>query len=283
MNLYPIEVNSDTSVTLEYDNYIIDASANNVTMTLPDMTGIGFGKSIIFSRVDQSNFTVTIVATATTIDGVASVIIPALGFRQIVYDNNDWHTIQGVGYSGYSGYSGISGYSGFSGISGYSGFSGLSGFSGNLANVAAVAHEWIDSVVAGVPHLSQPATTDLSDVVSWTDYSGTSTIVGWASFTTKILQYYKIGSLLFVQVNLIGASNSTSTTFTIPYTSNANTGSLQWLETMNTTDNGLVPSTGGFAEISASGTTVTVFKDFQRNAWTNSGLKGVQGFLVIAL
>lgn len=133
MNLYPIEVNSDTSVTLESDSYIIDASANDVVMTLPDMSGMGWGKSIIFSRIDQSNFTVTIVATATTIDGAASVTIPAGGFRQIVYDDDDWHTIQGVGYSGfsgYSGYSGTSGYSGFSGTSGYSGFSGISGYSG---------------------------------------------------------------------------------------------------------------------------------------------------------
>jgi len=53
--------------------------------------------------------------------------------------------------------------------------------------------------------------------VTWTDYSGTSTIIGWSSFTFKNLSYKKVGKLMFVTFRLVGTSNSTSTSFTLPY------------------------------------------------------------------
>lgn len=93
MNLYPIEISADTTVSLDYDTYIIDASLNDITITLPDMTGMGFGPAIKFKRVDTNPlFEVTIVATATTIDELPSITIPIGGDNQIEYDENDWHT-----------------------------------------------------------------------------------------------------------------------------------------------------------------------------------------------
>lgn len=57
---------------------------------------------------------------------------------------------------------------------------------------------------------------NLLDPTGWVDYSATSTIVGWSSFTTKIIRYRIIGKQIFVQFQLDGTSNSTSLTFTLP-------------------------------------------------------------------
>jgi len=93
MRLIPIAVAVNTSVSLDYDTYEINANANNITMTLPNMTGMGYGTGIVFKRVDTNPlFTVTITATATTIDGVASITIPIGGDIIIEYDNDVWST-----------------------------------------------------------------------------------------------------------------------------------------------------------------------------------------------
>jgi len=57
---------------------------------------------------------------------------------------------------------------------------------------------------------------------NWSDYGATSTIVGWASFTTKLIYYKKIGNTVFVSFYLAGTSNATGVSFTLPYT-NSNT------------------------------------------------------------
>lgn len=50
----------------------------------------------------------------------------------------------------------------------------------------------------------------------WYDYSELATIVGWSSFTTKVIQLnYREGAVHIV-INLEGTSNSTATTFTLP-------------------------------------------------------------------
>lgn len=61
---------------------------------------------------------------------------------------------------------------------------------------------------------------NLLDPTDWIDYSATSTIVGWSSFTTKIIRYRVIGKQVFFNVDLNGTSNSISTSFTLPYNSN---------------------------------------------------------------
>jgi len=54
---------------------------------------------------------------------------------------------------------------------------------------------------------------------AWTDYSTTSTTVGWSSISTKQIYTKKIGTTVFVAFYITGTSNSTSTTFTVPYAS----------------------------------------------------------------
>jgi len=51
----------------------------------------------------------------------------------------------------------------------------------------------------------------------WTDYSGTSTIVGWAASPTAVIDYKKIGKLVFCKFDITGTSNSTAASFTLPY------------------------------------------------------------------
>jgi len=94
-----LEINSNTTASLNYDGYLIDASANDVTVTLPDMTGMGDGKVFSFTRLDTSSFTVTIVATATTIDGGASIIIAVDSFNTISLFDSVWKSTQSSGYS----------------------------------------------------------------------------------------------------------------------------------------------------------------------------------------
>ena len=50
---------------------------------------------------------------------------------------------------------------------------------------------------------------------AWIDYSATSTIVGWSSFTIKEIWILIVGDILFCQFLLNGTSNSTTTSFTI--------------------------------------------------------------------
>lgn len=57
---------------------------------------------------------------------------------------------------------------------------------------------------------------NLLDPTDWVDYSATSTIVGWSSFTTKQIRYRIIGKQMFVVYKIFGTSNSTATTFTLP-------------------------------------------------------------------
>jgi hypothetical protein len=51
---------------------------------------------------------------------------------------------------------------------------------------------------------------------AWVDYSATSTIVGWSSFTAKILKYKIVGNMMFVNYGIYGTSNSATTSFTLP-------------------------------------------------------------------
>lgn len=57
---------------------------------------------------------------------------------------------------------------------------------------------------------------------AWTDYSGSSTIVGWSSYTLKRILYKDIGKTRFVTFVLYGTSNSTAVSFTLPTASLSN-------------------------------------------------------------
>jgi hypothetical protein len=104
----------------------------------------------------------------------------------------------------------------------------------------------------------------------WVDYSATSTIVGWSSFTTKVIKYRVIGKQVFVNFYIEGISNSTSTTFTLPNT--ALYGSINYLRLAN---NGVISES--FFRIISSSSTVTFFTTVVSSTWTASGTKTILG------
>jgi hypothetical protein len=116
---------------------------------------------------------------------------------------------------------------------------------------------------------------NLLDPTDWTDYSATSTIVGWSSYTTKLIYYRIIGKQVFVNFQLAGTSNSTSVTFTLPNNNNATFTS----NSLNTliTDNGTNSNTSGRLNTTASSNVITLAKDRTGTVFTSTGTKSVSG------
>ena len=96
-NAYILKVNSDTTLDFGYDTYLIDASLNDVVLTLPYITGDGPIFSI--SRIDDgtNNYTVTIIpgSGANLNDDANPKTLDAHENVQIVLESNDWHTLSG--------------------------------------------------------------------------------------------------------------------------------------------------------------------------------------------
>ena len=107
---------------------------------------------------------------------------------------------------------------------------------------------------------------DMVTAVPWTDYSGTSTIVGWTSYTTTEIWYKKIGKLVFVQFDIEGVSDDTVATFTLPYSQQ---GDLKLVTSIRVVDDGTAAI--GFFTLAASAAIVTCYPAITGGAWTNSG------------
>ena len=118
--------------------------------------------------------------------------------------------------------------------------------------------------------------TNAGDIISvaFTDYSATSTIVGFASYTTKLVTYKKVGNLVLVWFDLLGISNDTVVTFTLPYAINS-TSDLNNLG--RSVDNGVAQTSPCRVNAPASSSTITVVKDMAGAAWTSSGTKRAAG------
>jgi hypothetical protein len=106
-----------------------------------------------------------------------------------------------------------------------------------------------------------------------TDYSTTSTIVGWSSFTTKKIYYKQIGKLMHVWFHLSGVSNAITTSFTLPY--NCATGTTIFNQ-CGTCDNG-ANSWGGWVQIAAGSNQVVAVLNYLGAGWTNFGTKTIYG------
>ena len=119
---------------------------------------------------------------------------------------------------------------------------------------------------------------NLLDPTDWIDYSATSTIVGWSSFTTKQISYRIIGKQMFVMFSFIGTSNSTSVTFTIP---NDAIGVNSFTVFGYDVNNGV--ATGAGLVQRASANTILCYRDSIGNTWTNSGSKRISGEFFIEI
>lgn len=107
---------------------------------------------------------------------------------------------------------------------------------------------------------------------AWTDYSASSTIVGWASYTTKLIYYKDIGKTRFMYVNIDGTSNSTSTSFTLP---SVCSNTINYGGQMRTDDNGNI-NMGHFV-LASGASTVNCYYGVAAAAWTASGTKRLLG------
>lgn len=100
-NAYVDYVTSDTTVDPGYDTFLIDASSNSVTMTLPSI--VGDGTKFTFVRID----TVTANTVTVRVDPTTSEVIDLPSQTSITLDlhknttlcsfyaNLTWYTIYG--------------------------------------------------------------------------------------------------------------------------------------------------------------------------------------------
>jgi hypothetical protein len=112
----------------------------------------------------------------------------------------------------------------------------------------------------------------------WIDFSEQSTIVGWSSFTTKRILYKQLGNIVFVSIILSGTSNSTTATFTLPFTPTAGTSA----PISFTNDNGASTIGGYVAAQANTNIFLTRRPTSQSNinistTWTASGTKEIVG------
>lgn len=112
---------------------------------------------------------------------------------------------------------------------------------------------------------------------SITDYSATSTITGWSSFTTKRLNIMNFGKGIVVEFFLSGTSNSTSVSFTVPNTIIGFSSLSIYRE-----DNGVGSTTPAWAQ-QGTGAIVKFRKDSGAadTDWTASGTKTIRGSIIV--
>lgn len=117
---------------------------------------------------------------------------------------------------------------------------------------------------------------------SWTDYSSTSTITGWSSFTDKQIWYKQIGKTMHVMYALSGTSNATSISFTVPVAAVGHGNITTEMCTGLSKDNGSFSSTPArvYIDPTSSTTTVIVIKDLGTANWTSSGEKLIRGLYI---
>jgi hypothetical protein len=139
-------------------------------------------------------------------------------------------------------------------------------------NAAGTATEKI--TIANLSLLLSPSTVN----ATWTDYSSTSTIVGWSN-PTKILNYVILGKLMFVQFSITGTSDSTSTSFTLPITANG----TQAMSYAVVRDNSSFQTYPGYASIANGAAVVNIYKDGLGTGWTASNDKRTIGSFFIMI
>lgn len=121
---------------------------------------------------------------------------------------------------------------------------------------------------------------DMSDIASgdiatlpWTPYQDDSIIVGWTSWTTKQINYKKIGRIVFVQFELDGVSNSVNTTFTIPYDSG---GSANYILPVLVRDDSGARAVGTLLLVTSS-SIVEIYSSLDFGSWNPSNTKEARG------
>lgn len=108
---------------------------------------------------------------------------------------------------------------------------------------------------------------------AWTNYASTSTVVGWSSYTYKIVDYKVVGKLCFCSF-AIGGTGSASTTvsFTLPYN---NIVTAQYGAYGQSNDNSTLAV--GLFTMAASSNVVTLYPTTLTSSWTASTSRTIRG------
>lgn len=153
-----------------------------------------------------------------------------------------------------------------------------------LATIAYADAKVEDAIVDGVTDKapSQNAVFDALalklDKTTWTDYSATSTIGGFASLSANILRYIETGNFIYYYFNIGGVSNGATFTFTthVPHAG----GSYFAVGTYNV-NNGIVSNNPPRIAVINGSSTITILRDFSGTTWTTSNNKQTSGMIVI--
>lgn len=109
----------------------------------------------------------------------------------------------------------------------------------------------------------------------WVDYSGTSTVVGWSSFTTKNIRYSVNGNQVTVNYFIEGTSDATTITFTLPFSIGVN-----GVTPLQGITFGVNNGSAAVAQFALVGNTVTLSRFSaigSTTSWANSGTKRAAG------
>lgn len=106
------------------------------------------------------------------------------------------------------------------------------------------------------------------------DYSSVCTVVGWGSFTNKIIWYATVGNLVIFHASIDGTSNSTSLTLSLPFIP-AGQGCNFIVRVRDNTG----AFVGGLARSTAGGI-LDVFPTIGGGTWTASGTKEVRATIL---
>ena len=150
--------------------------------------------------------------------------------------------------------------------------------SGNIQSLATATYPSLTelSYVKGVTSAIQTQINTKVTQNTWVDYSATSTIVGWSSFTVKNIRYYVVGKIVTVFYQFNGTSNSTTTTFTLPF---ANAGANVFYP-IAYTNNGTSGVAAGRTRFLTGDSFATMAIDWANTAFSASGTKTAAGTII---
>jgi hypothetical protein len=112
------------------------------------------------------------------------------------------------------------------------------------------------------------------NMLGWVDFSSASIIEGWSVFTTKQIQYRYLNlNTVLVNFVLIGTSNSTETSFTLPSTCVNYVACAAGV----TGDNSLLSTNPGQIVCLENTDTVVLSRDITASNWTAAGTKSIAG------
>lgn len=185
------------------------------------------------------------------------------------------------GPTGPTGAAGSTGATGPTGATGATGTFGATGVTGDIlywsatnttSNLAIGTTGYVLTSSGTLPQWAVVSSTG-GGADAWLDYSGTSTIVGWSSFTTQNIMCQQGYKHMRVVFHLEGPSNSTSTTFTICNSVSASSPVIiGWVKYTN---NGVAGTTPAQLSMAAGSSTATI--QILGVAWSGTGTKRAQG------